>query len=128
MATAMANARAKGVIVVAAAGNDGTDNDADPVYPANYAGDNLVSVAATDRNDRLASFSNYGRTTVDIAAPGVGIYSTLPNGKYGTYSGTSMATPHVAGALALVWDAHPTWTYQQVIAAVLNTADRLLVA
>ena len=84
MATALANARAKGVIVVAAAGNDGTDNDADPVYPANYAGDNLVSVAATDRSDWLASFSNYGRTTVDIAAPGVGIYSTLPNGKYGT--------------------------------------------
>jgi subtilisin-like proprotein convertase family protein len=125
MATALANARAKGVIVVAAAGNDGTDNDANPVYPANYTGDNLVSVAATDRNDRLASFSNYGRTTVDIAAPGVGIYSTLPNGKYGSYSGTSMATPHVAGALALVWDAHPTWTYKQVIAAVLNTADRL---
>ena len=111
MSTALANARAKGAIVVAAAGNDGTDNDANPVYPANYTGDNLVSVAATDRNDRLASFSNYGRTTVDIAAPGVGIYSTLPNGKYGSYSGTSMATPHVAGALALVWDAHPTWTY-----------------
>jgi serine protease len=125
MATALANARAKGVIVVAAAGNDGTDNDANPVYPANYAGDNLVSVAATDRNDRLASFSNYGRSTVDVAAPGVGIYSTLPNGKYGSYSGTSMAAPHVAGALALVWDAHPTWTYRQVIAAVLSTADRL---
>jgi serine protease len=125
MATALANARAKGVIVVAAAGNDGTDNDVNPVYPANYTGDNLVAVAATDRNDRLASFSNYGRSTVDIAAPGVSIYSTLPNGKYGTYSGTSMATPHVAGAMALVWDAHPTWTYKQVIAAVLNTADRL---
>jgi serine protease len=62
---------------------------------------------------------------VDVAAPGVGIYSTLPNGKYGSYSGTSMAAPHVAGALALVWDAHPSWTYRQVIAAVLNTADRL---
>jgi subtilisin family serine protease/subtilisin-like proprotein convertase family protein len=125
MATALANARAHGVIVVAAAGNDGTDNDANPVYPANYAGDNLVAVAATDRADKLASFSNYGRTTVDVAAPGVSIYSTLPNGKYGTYSGTSMATPHVAGAMALVWDAHSTWTYKQVIAAVLNTADRL---
>ena len=125
MATAIANARNKGVIVVAAAGNDGTDNDANPVYPANYRGDNLVSVTATDRNDRLADFSNYGRTTVNIAAPGAGIYSTLPNGRYGSYSGTSMAAPHVAGALALVWDAHPTWTYKQVIAAVLNTADRL---
>jgi subtilisin family serine protease len=125
MATALANARAKGVIVVAAAGNDGTDNDANPVYPANYSGDNVVSVAAVDRNDRLASFSDYGAKTVDIAAPGVGIYSTLPNGKYGSYSGTSMATPFVTGALALVWGIHPAWTYKQVIAAVLNTADRL---
>lgn len=125
MATAVASARSRGVIVVAAAGNDGTNNDVNPIYPANYAGDNLVTVAATDRSDRLASFSNYGRTTVDVAAPGSGIYSTLPNGKYGSYSGTSMATPHVAGALALVWDAHPTWTYKQVIAAVLNTADRV---
>jgi serine protease len=85
----------------------------------------VVTVAATDKNDRLASFSNYGKTTVDVAAPGVGIYSTLPNAKYGSYSGTSMATPHVVGALALVWDAHPSWTYKQVIDAVLNTADRI---
>lgn len=125
MAAAIANARAKGVIVVAAAGNDGTDNDANPVYPANYSGDNVVSVAAVDQNDRLPSFSDYGAKTVDIAAPGVGILSTLPNGRYGSYSGTSMATPFVTGALALVWDLHPTWTYKQVIAAVLNTADRL---
>ncbi len=123
MVSALANARAKGVIFVAAAGNDGTNNDSSPSYPANYNSDNVVSVAATDRTDKLASFSNFGRTTVDIAAPGVGIYSTLPNGKYGTYSGTSMATPHVAGAMALVWDAHPTWTYRQVIDAVLNSAD-----
>ena len=125
LANAIANARTKGVIVVAAAGNDGTDNDINPVYPGNYAGDNLVTVAASDRNDRLASFSNYGRTTVDIAAPGSGIYSTLPNGRYGSYSGTSMATPHVAGAMSLVWDAHPTWNYKQVIASILNTADRM---
>ncbi|HJZ93042.1 MAG TPA: S8 family peptidase, partial [Gemmataceae bacterium] len=125
MAAAINNARAHGVIVVAAAGNDGTNNDTSPLYPANYAGDNVVTVAATDRTDHLASFSNFGRATVDIAAPGVGIYSTLPNGKYGTYSGTSMATPHVTGALALVWDAHPNWSYRQVIDAVLNGADRL---
>lgn len=125
MQTAINNARAHGVIVVAAAGNDGTNNDASPTYPANYSGDNLIAVAATDRNDRIASFSNYGRTTVDIAAPGVAIYSTLPNGQYGTYSGTSMATPHVVGAIALVWDAHPDWTYHQVIDAMLNSADRI---
>src|SRR5262249_10116652 len=94
------------------------------VYPASYTADNVISVAATDRYDHLANFSNYGQS-VDIAAPGVSIYSTLPNGRYGTYSGTSMAAPHVTGSLALVWDAHPNWTYRQVIDAVLNTADRV---
>jgi serine protease len=122
-ATAVTNAKAHGVIVVAAAGNDGTNIDTNPEYPASYSGDNVIAVAATDSNDKLASFSNYGPNTVDIAAPGVSIYSTLPKGKYGTYSGTSMAAPHVAGAMALVWDAHPTWNYQQVIQAVLKTAD-----
>ena len=125
MESAIANARARGVIFVAAAGNDGTNNDTRAAYPANYAGNNVVAVAATDRSDRLAGFSNYGRTTVDIAAPGQGIYSTLPRNKYGTYSGTSMAAPHVAGALAVVWDAHPNWSYRQVIDAVLNSADRV---
>lgn len=125
MQAAIAAARAKGVIFVAAAGNDGTDNDANPVYPANYNSDNVVTVAATDRNDKLASFSNFGRSSVEIAAPGANIYSTLPGNKYGVYSGTSMASPQVAGALALVWDAHPTWGYQQVINAVLKTADVL---
>jgi len=124
MATAINNARNHGVIIVAAAGNDGTNNDTSPVYPASYTADNVISVAATDRYDHLANFSNYGQS-VDIAAPGVSIYSTLPNGRYGTYSGTSMAAPHVTGSLALVWDAHPNWTYRQVIDAVLNTADRV---
>ena len=125
MQAAIAAARAKGVIFVAAAGNDGTNNDANPVYPANYNSDNVVTVAATDRNDKLASFSNFGRTTVEIAAPGANIYSTLPGNKYGVYSGTSMAAPQVVGALALVWDTHPAWTYKQVIDAVLKTADVL---
>jgi subtilisin family serine protease len=124
MAAAIANARAHGVIVVTAAGNDGTDNDTTPEYPASYSSDNLISVAAIDQTDHLAGFSDYGKS-VTIAAPGVGILSTLPNGKYGSYSGTSMAAPFVTGALALVWDDHPTWTYKQVIAAVENTADRL---
>lgn len=125
MATAIANARANGVIVVAAAGNDGTNNDASPEYPASYSGDNVIAVAATDRYDRLAKFSNYGPNSVDIAAPGASIYSTLPGGKYGTYSGTSMAAPHVAGAIALIWDAHPTWNYRQVVTALLQTADEI---
>lgn len=123
MALAISNAKAKGVIVVAAAGNSSSNNDYKAVYPASYSGNNLIAVAATDRNDKLASFSNYGVSSVDIAAPGKSIYSTLPGGKYGYYSGTSMAAPHVAGAAALIWDAHPTWSYQQVIESILRTAD-----
>src|SRR5262249_33826264 len=86
---------------------------------------NIVTVAASDKNDRLASWSSYGGATVDIAAPGVDILSTRPNGAYGTMSGTSMAAPHVTGALALVWAKNPGWPYQQVIDQVLKTADKL---
>lgn len=123
LSNAIQRAQAAGHIFVAAAGNDASNNDAVGSFPANYAFDNVVSVAATDRNDRLASFSNYGATTVDLAAPGVSILSTTPNNAYATYSGTSMATPHVAGAMALVWDANPNWTYSQVIQRVLTTVD-----
>jgi len=87
----------KGVVVVAAAGNNG---DTTPFYPAYYA--NCIAVAATDANDALASFSNYG-DWVDVAAPGLSIYSTLNNGDYGYMSGTSMASPHVAGLASLVF-------------------------
>jgi subtilisin family serine protease len=120
---AIANARAHGMIFVAAAGNGSTNNDVTPAYPSNFDLDNIVSVAAVDANDNLASFSNYGATTVDLAAPGVNILSTLPNNAYGTLSGTSMATPMVTGVLALVWSEHPSWNYQQVINQVLTTVD-----
>jgi subtilisin-like proprotein convertase family protein len=83
--------------------------------------DNVVRVAASDNRDRLASFSNYGPNTVQIAAPGASIFSTLPNNNYGYLSGTSMAAPFVTGALALAWDLNPTWNYQQVIQRVLST-------
>lgn len=130
MYDAIALAREAGHVFVAAAGNGdwlgiGIDNDATPFYPSGYELDNIVSVAATDHNDHLATFSNYGATTVDLAAPGVNILSTTRGGGYGLNSGTSMAAPHVAGVLALVWDAHPDWTYDQVIAQVLNTVDPL---
>ena len=117
-------ARDKGHIVVAAAGNSGTNNDGDPNYPASYGMDNIVSVAALDRNGQLAGYSNYGVQSVDVAAPGGDILSTLPGGGYGTKSGTSMATPHVAGTLALVWSQHPEWSYQQVVSQVESTAVR----
>jgi serine protease len=107
---------------VAAAGNSGSNNDTTPFYPGSYTQDNVVSVAAVDSNNQLASFSNFGATSVDIAAPGVSIVSTLPGGSYGSLSGTSMATPHVTGVIALVRDQHPDWTYQKVISRVLSTA------
>lgn len=112
-----------GHIFVAGAGNSSINNDDTGFYPANFDADNIISVAATDHNDNLAFFSNYGATTVDIAAPGVDILSTLPNGQYGLNSGTSMASPHVAGVMALVRGLHPTWTYQQVIDRVLSSVD-----
>ncbi len=125
LSQAISNARNAGHIFVAAAGNSGLNNDATPNYPSNYDYDNVVAVAATDNKDVLASFSNYGATTVDIAAPGVGILSTLPNNSYGTYSGTSMATPHVSGAISLIWDQNPTFTYQQVIAKLYSSVDKI---
>ncbi len=122
---AVERARAKNVLFVAAAGNDGSDNDETPSYPAAFSSDNVVSVAATDSSDRIASFSNFGKKTVHLAAPGVGVYSTLPGNKYGKLSGTSMACPHVAGALALLWSQRPKLTYKEVKELLLKNVDRL---
>ncbi len=124
MDAAIQNAQNHGVIFVAAAGNDSSNNDTTPEYPASYSHGNVVSVAATDQSNNLASFSDYGQS-VTIAAPGVSVLSTTPNNTYTYYSGTSMATPFVTGALALVWSIHPEWSYSQVIADVLNSADRV---
>jgi serine protease len=121
---ALDRASAAGAIFVVAAGNSGNNIDLLPSYPASYTQSNIISVAASDNRDRLASFSNYGATSVDLAAPGVSILSTVPGG-YASFSGTSMATPHVAGAAALVWAAHPEWTSTQVISSILDTADVL---
>ncbi|MFO0983421.1 MAG: S8 family peptidase [Planctomycetota bacterium] len=91
----------KGMLFVAAAGNAASDNDSNPFYPASLTMPEVFAVAASDQNDNLAGFSNYGRTSVDIAAPGNDIYSTWPTNTYTYLSGTSMACPHVAGAVAL---------------------------
>ena len=116
---AIQKAYKKGILIVAAAGNDGiyTVN-----YPAGY--NNVISVGATTQYDVMAKYSNYGRT-VDILAPGTNILSTLPKGKYGTYSGTSMATPIVAGVAALIWSKEPKLTNEQVIHRILNKGKRL---
>ncbi|GAA4430554.1 S8 family peptidase [Bremerella cremea] len=111
------------ILFVAAAGNDGTNNDSIAHYPSNYNVSNIISVAATDNNDNLASFSNYGSQTVDIAAPGVGIYSTIIGGYYASFSGTSMAAPHVAGVAALAFAYDPDATAAEVKAAILGGGD-----
>ena len=109
-------ARDSGILFVAAAGNSGLNNDTSPQYPANYnsASDNVVSVAATNRSDLLADFSNYGPNSVDIAAPGEAILSTVLNSSYDSFSGTSMAAPHVSGAAALIRAAYPSASLAQI--------------
>ncbi|MGI8684688.1 MAG: S8 family peptidase [Acidimicrobiales bacterium] len=124
---AIDRANAKNILFIAAAGNGGSDgvgdnNDIVASYPSNYASDNVVAVAAITSTGARSSFSNYGATTVDIGAPGSGIYSTLAGNKYGSYSGTSMATPHVTGAAALYASTHPGATAAQIKATILGAA------
>ncbi len=124
IASAIQYADQHNVIIVAAAGNNGTNDDNSSTFfaPASYSVQypNLISVAAIDSSGKLASWSNYGVNSVQLAAPGVNVYSTTSSGGYGTDSGTSMAAPLVTGTIALVEAAHPSWSMTQVIDAVLD--------
>gem|GEM_PF-5332671 len=112
-----------GHLFVAAAVNNSRNTDAVPAYPASYDLDNIISVASTDRNDNISSFSNFGATTVDLGAPGSSIFNCFPNNRLDAISGTSMASPHVAGACALLWEEHSDKTYAEIKDAILNTVD-----
>jgi subtilisin family serine protease len=112
-----------GILFVAAAGNDGKDNDGrSPSYPASFDLPNVVSVAAIDNNERLAKFSNYGATRVHVAAPGVNIFSTYKKSGYKSLSGTSMAAPHVAGIAALMLSESPNLTAEEVKSRLIKTS------
>ncbi|MEA1961288.1 MAG: S8 family peptidase, partial [Bacillota bacterium] len=120
---AIVSASKQNSLFVAAAGNSGTDNDISPIYPSSYEVANVIAVAATDHNDSLASFSCYGAESVDLAAPGVKIKSTYPDSKYGTISGTSMATPHVSGVAGLLLANDPGATVQELKSKLFGSVD-----
>ncbi len=130
LSDAIARANGANILFVAAAGNSAVDCNTNACFPANYAHDNVISVASITSTGAMSSFSNYGATTVDIGAPGSAIWSTVPvssRGKtitagYASYSGTSMATPHVSGAVAMYKAANPSATAAQIKAAILTSA------
>jgi subtilisin family serine protease len=125
---AIERANQAGILFIAAAGNNGSNNDASPSYPASYNNSNIVAVASITNTGAISSFSNYGATSVDLGAPGSGIFSTVPKssrGKivsgYASYSGTSMATPHVTGAAALYASTHPGASASTIKNAILSS-------
>jgi subtilisin family serine protease len=112
-------------LVAAAAGNDGMNIDSKPFAYASVESKHIIGVAAIGEDLKRASFSNYGPGDVDIAAPGVRILSTLPGGKFAEYNGTSMATPHIAGALTLMWSQNPTMTADEIKQLLFDSASTL---
>jgi subtilisin family serine protease len=117
-------AKKKGVLLVVAAGNDGVNIDKTPEYPAAYGDSNILTVAATTDDDVLASFSNFGSKAVDLAAPGDDIFSTYLGGGYKNLSGTSMASPYVAGVAALLRKQDPNASYSDLRSAIKKHVDK----
>ncbi len=117
--------RQRGILFIASAGNAALDNDTNAVYPANYPLPNVISVAATTRSDSLASFSDYGRRSVHIGAPGEDILSTTPNNTYTALSGTSMAAPHVSGVAALLKAHDPSRDWRAIRNLILAGGDTI---
>jgi cell wall-associated protease len=113
-----------GTLFVIAAGNDGTDNDQIPAAPANIKSDNTIAVAATLDRVRLASFSNFGESMVDIAAPGVGIKSSIPGGQEVQLSGTSQAAPYITNIAGQIIDANPALSPGEVKQVLMGTVDK----
>lgn len=133
LADAISRANTAGILFIAAAGNSGANNDTTAAYPSGYNYANVIAVAALNSNGTLASYSQYGATSVDICAPGSAVYSTVPvasgkgrnatiAGGYASYNGTSMATPHVTGAAALYKAHNPSATAAQIKAALFGSA------
>ncbi len=118
-------AGANGILFVAAAGNDSVNNDTYPHYPSSYTSSNIVSVMSTDRNDLRSSFTNWGPTSVDIGAPGTSILSCEPGNQYQYLNGTSMATPHVAGACALLQSINPSLNVSETKDIIMNSVDSI---
>jgi subtilisin family serine protease len=118
-------AGAAGITFVAAAGNDSVNNDTNPHYPSSYSSSNIIAVLSTDRNDNLSGFSSWGPTSVDIGAPGTSILSCEPGNQYQYLNGTSMATPHVSGACALLKSINPSLTVPEIQEILFNSVDEI---
>ncbi len=120
---AISDASTSGMLFVAAAGNNGTNNDSVPFYPASYTLPNIVSVGSITSTGTISNFSNYGATSVDLFAPGSGILSSLPSNSYASWDGTSMASPHVAGVAAQILSVNSGFSTAQIKDALLNNSS-----